>query len=198
MKIGIASNSKICLPLLSYLCNKAGVLLYWGNVPATEISPGEITSFCNAYNIPVHLEDKKEELYSWTLLHNPDIIFVAGYSHKINVQQLAGVPKGIYNIHFGKLPEFRGPSPVFWQLKKGCPQIGLTIHELSDKFDSGAIVWEYLLKNDDYLNYNYVSQAFSELQVRGVADLLEKLFKNELLKKLYRLKIKRYITKGPN
>ncbi|CAN5196000.1 hypothetical protein BH09BAC6_BH09BAC6_28270 [soil metagenome] len=185
MKIGIVSNSKICIPLLSYLIsyNKAGVLFYLGNSQVPEISRPELLGFCNANRIAVHLEDKKEELYQWQQFFEPDIIFVTGYSHKIQVEQLSGVSKGIYNIHFGKLPEFRGPSPVFWQLKKGLRDIGLSIHQLSDKLDSGAVVWEYFLKNEDYHSYNYVNYIFSEMQVQGVAHILEHVYRNEIVNK---------------
>jgi len=186
MKIGIVSNSKVCIPLLSYLINynQAGVLFYLGSSAVQDISKAELMAFCNANRLNAHIEEKKDELYQWQQFYEPDIIFISGYSYKIDAGLLSGVPKGVFNIHFGKLPEFRGPSPVFWQLKKGVPEIGLTIHHLADKFDSGDIVWSYFLKNEDHFNYTWVNYIFGELQVRGVVELLELTAKNQPLKRI--------------
>jgi methionyl-tRNA formyltransferase len=85
-------------------------------------------------------------------MNEPDVIFITGYTHKIAIDELSSVPKGILNIHFGRLPQYRGPSPVFWQLKNGEAQLGLTIHQLTNKLDSGAVAWEQTIKNEKYHN----------------------------------------------
>jgi methionyl-tRNA formyltransferase len=182
MKIGIVSNSKICIPLLSYLSSiKAGVMLYFGKSANTDISINDLAGFCRLNNIQFHAEDNKNELYNWQQLHEPDVIFFTGYNHKVAVEELSSVPKGIYNIHFGKLPQYRGPSPVFWQLKNGEALLGLAIHQLSNKLDSGAVIWEQNIKNEEYHTYNYINQAFSELQVKGVFEILDKLSRKQPL-----------------
>lgn len=176
MKIGIVSNSKICIPLLSYLSSiKAGVMLYFGQSAHADISLNDLTAFCRMNNISFYAEGDKKEIYNWQQLNEPDVIFITGYSHKIAVAELNNVPKGIFNIHFGKLPQYRGPSPVFWQLKNGEERLGLTIHQLTNKLDSGAINWEQTIKNEEYHSYNYINQAFSQLQVQGVSQILTSL-----------------------
>ncbi|SDE51471.1 methionyl-tRNA formyltransferase [Mucilaginibacter pineti] len=158
-------------------------MLYLGKSGQPGFHINDIIAFCRARKIAVHAEEDKNELYQWQQLHSPDIVFFSGYSYKVNVVQLKGVPKGIYNIHFGVLPQYRGASPVFWQLKNGEAQMGLTIHEMTDRLDSGAVVWEQTIKNEEYHTYNYINQLFSELQVRGVAELLIKLSQEQLLHK---------------
>jgi len=186
MKIGIVSNSKSCLALLFQLnnFNRGGVSLYLGSTADPGVNKAEVMSFCYSNHIAIHVEEQKEELYQWQQLFEPDIIFITGYGNKIDTSNLKGVPRGVYNIHFGKLPEFRGPSPVFWQLKKGMPDLVLTIHELSDKFDGGPIVWEQKIKNEDYHSYNYVNQLFSELQVKAVVELLQQIGDRKTLNKI--------------
>ncbi|MFA6085504.1 methionyl-tRNA formyltransferase [Mucilaginibacter sp.] len=182
MKIGIVSNSKICIPLLSYLSsNKVGVMLYFGKSAHADISVYDLAGFCRINHIQFHAEGDKQELYNWQQLNEPDVIFITGYAHKIAIEELSGVPKGIYNIHFGKLPQYRGPSPVFWQLKNGEAQLGLAIHQLTNKLDSGAVVWEQSIKNEDFFTYNYTNLAFSELQVKGVLEILDKLNRKQTL-----------------
>ncbi|MGY4537137.1 methionyl-tRNA formyltransferase [Mucilaginibacter sp. UYNi724] len=183
MKIGIVSNSKTCIPLLSYLSSiKAGVMLYFGKSALADISVNELAGFCSMNNISFYAEDDIKDLYNWQQMNQPDVIFITGYTHKITVDELSGVPKGIFNIHFGKLPQYRGPSPVFWQLKNSEAQLGLTIHQLTNKFDSGAVVWEQTIKNEEYHTFNYINQAFSQLQVQGVAEIVNTLSSKQMPK----------------
>ena len=160
--MGIVSNSKICIPLLSHLNSiKAGVMLYFGKSPDVDIYVNDLAAFCRMNHIQFHAEDEKKELYNWQQLNEPNIIFITGCSNKIDVKELSGVPKGIYNIHFGKLPQYRGPSPFFWQLKNGEAKLGITIHQLTNRLDSGAVVWAQDIKNEEFYNYNYINQVFS-------------------------------------
>jgi methionyl-tRNA formyltransferase len=177
MKIGIISNSKICLPILANLAgNKSNeILFYWGKTIMPDVPEVFMAGFCSANGINLHKENKKEDLYQWQLMHQPDILFVSGYAHKIDVKRLAGITRGLFNIHFGKLPEYRGPSPVFWSLKNGEPELTITIHHMAEDFDTGDIAWTFNIKTEEYHTYNYVYQILSELQVRGVVEILEKI-----------------------
>ena len=106
-------------------------MLYFGKSAHADISVSDIAGFCRMTYISFHAEDDKKELYNWQQLNEPDIVFITGYNHKIDVRELSGVPKGIFNIHFGKLPQYRGPLPVFWQLKNSEAKLGITIHKIS-------------------------------------------------------------------
>nr|WP_197486688.1 cadherin-like beta sandwich domain-containing protein [Mucilaginibacter sp. L294] len=156
-------------------------MLYFGKSAHADISVNELAGFCRMNNIPFYAEDDKKELYNWQQLNEPDVIFITGYAHKIAVEELSSVPKGIFNIHFGKLPQYRGPSPVFWQLKNGEAQLGLAIHQLTNKLDSGAVAWEQNIKNEEYYTYSYINQAFSQLQVQGVSQILNQFSNKQTL-----------------
>lgn len=55
--------------------------------------------------------------------------------------QLFQIPKhGTINLHKGKLPQYRGMPPAFWELWNGEKEIGCTIHMVSEKLDQGAIL----------------------------------------------------------
>lgn len=173
-------------------------MLYFGKSALADISVNELAGFCSRNNISFYAEDDIKELYSWQQMNEPDVIFITGYAHKITVDELSGVPKGIFNIHFGKLPQYRGPSPVFWQLKNSEAQLGLTIHQLTNKFDSGAVVWEQTIKNEEYHTFNYINQAFSQLQVQGVAEIVNTLSSKQMPKVKYKPKPKPGITTSPS
>lgn len=69
-----------------------------------------------------------------------DLAIVATFPKKLPVAVLSRLPLGAYNVHPSLLPAYRGPSPEFWALRNGDPETGVTIHELADRFDAGAIV----------------------------------------------------------
>lgn len=70
-----------------------------------------------------------------------DWIVVAGFPKLLPAQALRGVAKyGVVNVHPALLPNDRGPTPLFWSLLRGDTETGVTIHELSEGFDEGAIL----------------------------------------------------------
>ena len=46
------------------------------------------------------------------------------------------------NIHCGKLPEFAGMMPIFWQILAGRETVTVVLHELSKEIDTGRVISE--------------------------------------------------------
>lgn len=105
-------------------------------------------------NIPVELNAEhlkvplkrflKDELTTglkdWLTEAQPDLVLVFGCGYKLP-SELFSIPKfGFHNIHFSLLPAYRGNSPVFWQIKNGESASGVTIHQMTDKYDSGPML----------------------------------------------------------
>ncbi len=61
---------------------------------------------------------------------------------------------GCLNIHSGKIPEYRGMMPTFWQMLEGKPFVTVTVHEMVPKLDAGGVVdtFEFPLKERDSLD----------------------------------------------
>lgn len=83
--------------------------------------------------------------------------------------------KGAWNIHFGDLPKYRGLSPYIWALSNNESNIGITIHELADDFDTGRIIMKKIaIEKDD---------SAMSLYIRGCENvskmLVEAIRKNE-------------------
>jgi methionyl-tRNA formyltransferase len=54
---------------------------------------------------------------------------------------LLSIPRlGCINIHSGRLPQYRGMMPTFWQMRAGESVATVTIHEMAEKLDAGGIV----------------------------------------------------------
>lgn len=54
---------------------------------------------------------------------------------------LLRVPKfGWWNLHPSLLPAYRGPNPLYWQLKAGETETGISLHQVDETLDTGPII----------------------------------------------------------
>jgi methionyl-tRNA formyltransferase len=68
----------------------------------------------------------------------PDLGVVAGTY--ILPESVFGIPRlGSINLHTGKVPEYRGAAPVFWELYNGEKEVGISIHQVVPALDAGAV-----------------------------------------------------------
>jgi methionyl-tRNA formyltransferase len=70
---------------------------------------------------------------------NPSLIVVACWPARLPGWLLEIPEHGGINIHPSRLPNFRGPVPLFWQRRAGLDEGAVTIHEMSARIDEGAV-----------------------------------------------------------
>ncbi len=70
----------------------------------------------------------------------PDLGIV--YGTRILKPSLFSLPRlGSINIHKRKVPDYRGGGPVgLWELLDGQTEIGVTVHQVTEKLDAGAVL----------------------------------------------------------
>jgi methionyl-tRNA formyltransferase len=67
-----------------------------------------------------------------------DVAVVACFTERLPAAALRVPRLGFLNLHPSLLPAYRGPTPVFWQLRDGAPT-GVTVHYLDEGLDTGDI-----------------------------------------------------------
>lgn len=77
-----------------------------------------------------------------SLTDDPPDLLLSVFFNQIIPDQIIDSAKHAFNLHPGPLPGYRGYSPVFWQLYHGENEAGITLHELTDQLDAGAIYGE--------------------------------------------------------
>lgn len=55
---------------------------------------------------------------------------------------------GSINLHTGKVPEYRGSAPGFWELYNGEDHVGVTIHSVTEELDAGDILLQRMVPLD--------------------------------------------------
>lgn len=73
---------------------------------------------------------------------SPDLFLAAGYMFLLK-PALLSIPRLVaINLHASLLPAYRGKHPVFWALRNGERQTGLTAHVMDPHFDTGDILYQ--------------------------------------------------------
>jgi methionyl-tRNA formyltransferase len=81
-----------------------------------------------------------DELRSILRQHQPDLLVASCFPWRIPASIREVALLGGINLHPSLLPRFRGPDPLFWAYRTGESKWGVTVHQLSDSFDAGAIL----------------------------------------------------------
>ncbi|MEL7004916.1 MAG: formyltransferase family protein, partial [Bacteroidota bacterium] len=77
---------------------------------------------------------------SWFENTSAEVAFCLTFPHKL-CDSILSVPSfGILNFHFGSLPEYRGPEPLFWILKNGERVAPISVHKMVEQFDAGPVI----------------------------------------------------------
>lgn len=105
--------------------------------------------------------------------HKADLVLVFGFSWIIPQQLFKYVPFGFYNIHFSLLPAYKGPAPLFWQLKNGENQTGISIHRMSNRPDAGPVVLQVPIPIMEEEFMGFLHMRLSILTVNVVQIFLE-------------------------
>ena len=70
----------------------------------------------------------------------PEVVIVAAYGQILPREILVLPQFGCINIHASLLPSFRGAAPVNWAIIKGEMETGITIMQMDEGMDTGAIL----------------------------------------------------------
>jgi peptidoglycan/xylan/chitin deacetylase (PgdA/CDA1 family) len=92
-------------------------------------------------------------------------------------RSLFGIPRlGTINLHKGKLPEFRGMPPAFWEMWHDRHEVGCSVHMVDDKLDTGALLGQTSVRRAAHATVRGLQIELDEVAVgltlRAVRDVL--------------------------
>ena len=120
-------------------------------------------------------DELNDKLLTWLEERSPDVCIVNTFSYLLP-KMVIDVPKyGTWNFHGGKLPEYRGPFPLFWQIKQGVDELTLTLHKMNEFYDAGSIFQETRLKIGKWDTHDVALNRLAQNASKMLGDLLEAL-----------------------
>ena len=121
-------------------------------------SRNELEQIAREKQIPFHLVANYHSLESIELMRGCEADLGIIYGTNIIKDSVFKIPRlGSINLHQGLAPYYRGGPPIFWELYNGETEVGLTVHFVAAKVDTGDIILQETmpLKYDDAYGTNY-------------------------------------------
>jgi len=70
----------------------------------------------------------------------PDVLISAGHGHFIGAAQRRAAKLGAVGVHPSLLPRYRGSWPLWWALRNGEREVGVSLFHLVDRIDAGPVI----------------------------------------------------------
>ncbi len=97
---------------------------------------------------------------------------VVAYGHIIPQSIIDSLSKGLLNIHYSLLPEFRGASPVEQSILSRQKETGVTIQKLVFKLDAGPIVAQEKFALTDTITTPELKEQLTDIGARLLTSIL--------------------------
>lgn len=111
----------------------------------------------------------------------PDVICVSCFPHLLP-QPILQLPRlGCLNVHPSLLPRFRGPAPLFWALRSGVRQTGVTIHFMDEYFDTGDVALQRPYALPDGATHTEIEFNLAQIGGELLVEAVQKLAAGTLL-----------------
>ena len=79
---------------------------------------------------------------------------------------------GTLNLHKGKVPDYRGMPPAFWELWNGENSVGCTVHWVEEKLDTGAVAAREVVQCAPYSTVKGLQLKLDEVGIELVQSAL--------------------------
>lgn len=145
------------------------------------VAPNALDAIAAHIGVPVlRLENVNtpaavDELASLT----PDVVLMASFDQIVRLEALAVPPHGWINVHPSRLPEYRGPEPVYWAVADGCSSTAITLHRAVLPFDAGAVLAQAVVPIADGATAGTLARAIAVVGVPLVPHAVASALRDE-------------------
>ncbi len=176
MKIILAGNKNRGISCLNALKTKHKIVGVIGNKKSKANNEFVDTAFNLGFNVyqPQDVNDSK--FINEIKILEPDIIVLAGYGSIVKPVFISTAKFGCINLHGGKLPEYRGSSPMNWALINGEKNFTITIINVDKGVDTGDILLEKtfsIKENDSIIDLHAIANKHFPKMLLNVLELVK-------------------------
>jgi folate-dependent phosphoribosylglycinamide formyltransferase PurN len=126
--------------------------IYDGDIEAITGGRDRLREVAAESGVPIHFVASYHGEDALALMRGADADLGVVLGTNILKQSVFNIPRlGSINLHQGLAPYYRGCPPVFWELFNGEREVGLTVHFVAGKVDTGDIILQRAVP----LEYDY-------------------------------------------
>ena len=131
------------------------------------------------------------------ILNKTDLGLVCGFPHIFKEFQF-NIPRyGLINLHAGKLPNYRGGSPLNWQIINDEKYFGISVIKIDKGIDTGDIIFEKKFKLLNKYKIEDLHRIANYFFPKLLYNSIFKLISGKKLKKQNEKKAKYYKQRKP-
>lgn len=123
--------------------------------------------------LSVNKADQAAKLQQAIKKYQVNIGLMVTYTYRIPASVYEMPALGFFNLHPGPLPGYRGPDPVFWQIRNREAFASATLHKVDEDFDTGPIVLHEKIRLTETDTHGTLTTKLAELASRMVSVLLK-------------------------
>ncbi len=121
-----------------------------------------------------------------------DLLIVAGWPLIFPKELIKAAKYSTINLHAGRLPHYRGGSPLNWQMIEGKKNIFISIIKMTKKIDEGPIYATKKIKINTNENIKDLHNKVNKIYPYMVENVIQKI-KKKIKPKKQSIKFKRYL-----
>ncbi|NOT50057.1 MAG: hypothetical protein HOP10_02125 [Chitinophagaceae bacterium] len=174
-KIILLCNSLIAVPAMRELLfyqRISAIIVPAKNREVTGVVKEQIAG-SSVELLTVSRKDFEQKIKEAIVVHKPAAAIMMTFPYIISKEILSLPPKGFINFHYGKLPEYRGPEPIFTQIIKREKQPALTVHVVREGVDNGPVILQETVSYDENDTYGMLQQKMANAGARQVTLLMK-------------------------
>jgi len=176
-----SSGALSLIPFKKLLCSKYSIAAVAVNKPVLfdnkiiALENESLALAANQYDIPlIDLSADISVVLQQCKKFSVDTILMSCYNKRLPDTLINVASKGCFNLHPSLLPAYRGPEPVFWQMKEAS-DMGVSWHRVVHDFDAGDIVKQKKVKLDEGATYTEINHQLADAGAELMMDLLNEI-----------------------
>lgn len=145
----------------------------------------DVVALARQHDIPVHFVSNYHTDEAQSLMREAEADLGVVYGTNILRESVFGIPRlGSINVHQGLVPYYRGGPVMFWELFNDEREVGITVHFVHAKVDTGEVVLQervpftydfaYKLDYERFIS-DFRHQHMRELSARLVARAVKQI-----------------------
>lgn len=139
------------------------------------LTPPPVKTLALQYDIPVLQPTKIRDEVERVSALGGDIMITCAYGQLLTQDVLELFPLGVWNIHAGLLPKYRGASPIQSCILAGERETGVSIMKTELGLDCGDILCVEKTQIDESETYGELSERLSFLGAELIVSALKRL-----------------------
>jgi methionyl-tRNA formyltransferase len=174
MRCVLLTDGSLAAPALGFLAASGGLAgAAWG--PSDPDCRAWAVQTCQDQGLGFLEVADPASLPEWMAGLDADLGIAFGCPWRLPAPLLALPRLGWINLHGGALPAYRGPQPVFWQIRNREPEAALVAHRMDAGLDTGPILASAPIPIGPLTTHGALTLALSQVAPALLGPLLQEI-----------------------